>query len=112
MRGDDGLFCLPPLPALLNAILSPLLERSLLQRFLLQPDILLLVVCLLVDPNVLDLDLLYLQLEISILAALGPHVLIDAGALADFFGEEVFAPVQVAVLLLIVRCTVQVRLEF
>ena len=75
-------------------------------------DILLLVVCLLVDSDSLDLNLLYLQLEISILVALGPHVLVNAGALADFFAEEVLASVEVAVLLLVVGCAGHVGLEF
>ena len=40
-----------------------------------------------------------------------PGIFIDAGVLADFFGEDVLAPVQVAVLLLVVRGAVHVRLE-
>lgn len=71
-------------------------------RLLLVDILLLSVVCLLIDPDSLDLDLLYLQLKIAILAALRPHILVNAGALADLFGEDVLASVQVAVLLLVV----------
>lgn len=71
-------------------------------RLLLVYILLLSVVCLLIDPDSLDLDLLYLQFKIPILAALRPHILVNAGALADFFGEDVLASVQVAVLLLVI----------
>lgn len=110
--GDDWLFSLPSSPSLLNAVICSLFQSSLFCRLLSLVDILLLIiVCIFIDPDSLDLNLLYLQLKISILHAFRPHIFIDTGVLVDFFREDVLALVEVAVLLLVIGGTVHVGLE-
>lgn len=111
---DDSAFCaLQPSSSLFYALIGSFFDGCRIKLDLIVYAFFLVRIDVVFNAHSFDFDLLYLQLEISLLGMSGLDVIVDACVFCDLFVQWVFWPVcEITVLLLICWCSIHVALEF
>lgn len=113
---DDSVFCaLQSSSSLFYALIGSFFDcsRIKLNLLLIVNAFFLVSIDVVFNANSFDLDLLYLQLEVSLLRMSGFDVIVDARVFCDLFVQWVFWSVcKITIFLLIRWCSVHVALEF